>query len=128
MHREGIMPESAKALLLRAIQVGEKHNPPVKPRGHHLDKELLAELAERCHEHALANATDSESPNWLVFRGGFHSWWRGLLGEAADRVLPGLRTDIVKYLEREGLAQRTDPHDTRLFVRPRRLAGCDSDG
>ena len=38
-----------------------------------------------------------------------------MLGQAADRVLPGLRTDIVKYLESQGLAKRTDPHDIRLL-------------
>jgi hypothetical protein len=42
-----------------------------------------------------------------------------MLGTAADRVLPGLRTDIVKYLEGQDLAMRTVPQDTRLFVRPR---------
>jgi hypothetical protein len=42
-----------------------------------------------------------------------------MLGPTADRVLPGLRTDIVKYLESQGLVERTDPHDNRLFVKPR---------
>ncbi len=113
-----IVTDSAKTLLLRAVRVGDEHNPPVKPRGHHLDGGLLAELADRCYEYALAHATAGESADWLVFRGGFYQWWREMLGQAVDRVLPGLRTDIVKYLESEGLAKRTDPHDIRLFVRP----------
>jgi 2-polyprenyl-6-methoxyphenol hydroxylase-like FAD-dependent oxidoreductase len=113
-----IVKDSAKTLLLSAIRVGDEHNPPVKPCGHHLDHGLLAELANRCYEHALAYATAGESADWLVFSDGFASWWREMLGEAADRVMPGLRTDIVKYLENQDLAQRTNPHDTRLFVRP----------
>lgn len=113
------MKESAKTLLLRAIRVGDEHDPPVKPRGHHLDNGLLAELAERCYEHALAHATDGGSVDWLIFRDGFARWWREMLGKSADRVLPGLRTDVVAYLESQGLAARADPHDTRLFVRPR---------
>ena len=113
------MKESAKTLLLRAVRVGDEHNPPVKPRGHHLDSGLLAELADRCYEYALDNAIESESAEWLIFRGGFYQWWREMLGQAVDRVLPGLRTDIVKYLESQLLAKRTDPHDIRLFVRPR---------
>lgn len=117
------MKESAKTLLLRAIRVGDEHNPPVNPRGHHLDAGLLKELADRCHEHALAHATDSESAERLIFRDGFERWWREMLGRSADRVLPGLRTDIVKHLESQGLAARTDPHDTRLFVRPRQEPG-----
>lgn len=36
-----IVKESAKTLLLNAIRVGDEHNPPVKPRGHHLDNGLL---------------------------------------------------------------------------------------
>jgi hypothetical protein len=111
--------ESAKTLLSRAIRVGDEHDPPVKPRGHHLDAVLLAELAERCHEYALANAKDSELPGWWIFTEGFEQWWREMLGQAAGRVLPGLRTDIVKYLESKGLAARADPRDNRLFVRPR---------
>jgi hypothetical protein len=110
--------ESAKTLLLSAIRVGEEHNPPVKPRGRHLDSVLLAELADRCYEHALDQATAGELADWLIFREGFESWWREMLGQAADRVLPGLRTDIVKYLEDQGLVRRDDPHDNRLFVRP----------
>ena len=113
------MTESAKTLLLRAIRVGDERNPPIKPRGHHLDTGLLAELADRCYEYALAHATESESADWLIFHGGFYQWWREMLGQAVDRVLPGLRTDIVKYLESQDLAKRTDPHDIRLFVRPR---------
>jgi uncharacterized protein DUF3883 len=111
--------ESAKTLLLRAIRVGDEHNPPVKPRGHHLDTGLLTELADRCHEYALAHAADGESADWLIFHEGFAPWWREMLGKMADRVLPGLRTDIVRYLEDQGLAKRADPHDTRLSVRPR---------
>ena len=65
------MTESAKTLLLRAIRVGDEHNPPVKPRGHHLDTGLLAELADRCYEHALAHATAGESTDWLIFHEGF---------------------------------------------------------
>jgi hypothetical protein len=110
--------ESAKTLLLRAISVGDEHTPPVKPRGHHLDTGLLAELADRCYEFALNQATDDESADWLIFHEGFARWWREMLGKAADRVLPGLRTDIVKYLESQDLVRRTDPHDKRLFVRP----------
>ena len=113
------MTDSAKTLLLRAVRVGDEHEPPVKPRGHHLDSGLLAELADRCYEYALAHATESESTGWLIFRGGFYQWWREMLGQAVDRVLPGLRTDIVKYLEGQGLAKRIDPHDIRLFVRSR---------
>jgi hypothetical protein len=112
--------ESAKTLLLRAIRVGDEHEPPVKPQGHHLDGQLLKELAERCYEYALAHATDGESADWLIFRDGFEPWWRELLGPSAlARVLPGLRTDIVKYLESQDRAKRLQPQDDRLFVRPR---------
>ena len=93
------MNDCAKTLLLRAVHVGDEHNPRVKPRGHHLDNRLLTELADRCYEYALAHATAGESADWLIFRGGFYEWWREMLGQAVDRVLPGLRTDIVKYLK-----------------------------
>jgi hypothetical protein len=112
--------ESAKTLLLKAIRAGDEHEPPVRrPRGHHLGEELLAELADRCYEHALARAEDNESPDWKIFREGFEPWWRELLGEAElARVLPGLRTDIDKYLEDQGLAKRPRPPGVPLFVRP----------
>jgi hypothetical protein len=117
-----IVKESAKTLLLRAIHAGDEHRPPVNPRGHHLGEPLLAELADRCYEHALAHATDGESADWLIYREGFGPWWIKMLGQVAlDRLLPDLRTDIAKYLENQGLAKRTDQHDNRLFVRPRPL-------
>ncbi len=91
------MKESARTLLLRAIRVGDEHTPPVKPRGHHLEDRLLKDLAESCYEHAVAGATDSGTAGWLVYREGFHRWWRELLGPSdVLRVLPGLRTDVVK--------------------------------
>jgi hypothetical protein len=115
--------ESAKTLLLKAIRAGDEHEPPVRrPQGHHLGEQLLAELADRCYEHALAYATESESPDWKIFHEGFAPWWRELLGEAAlARVLPDLRTDIDKYLEDRGLAKRPRPPGGPLFVRPRSL-------
>jgi hypothetical protein len=81
--------EPAKIQLLSAIRVGDERNPPVKPRSRHLDNRLLAELANRCYEQALAHAAASESADWLIFRDGFEPWWREMLGQAADRVLPG---------------------------------------
>jgi hypothetical protein len=118
--RRTTVKEAAKTLLLKAIKAGDEHNPPVNPQGHHLDEQLFTELADRCYEYALAHATDSESADWLIFHGGFEPWWRELIGQTAlTRVLPRLRTDIVKYLEDQGVAKRQQPQDNRLFVRPR---------
>jgi hypothetical protein len=40
-------------------------------------------------------ARTAPGSDWLIFREGFDPWWREMLGDAADRVLLGLRTDIV---------------------------------
>lgn len=104
-------------LLRKALQEGDQHG-RTRIRRRLLPDAVFAELVEQTHRHALEHATgDGE---WLVFSDGIAPWWQeeaDLTAEESRRLLPGLRTDVVKRLTDQELAYREPAKSPLLYVR-----------
>ena len=114
----GSMPPVAD-LLRRALQEGDEYG-RTRIRSQHLSDEVFADLVKQTYQHALEYAVGEPSDEWLIFREGIAPWWReaaGLTDEESRRLLPGLRTDVVKRLADQDLAYRQPPKSPLLYVR-----------
>jgi hypothetical protein len=111
--------QSVADLLRRALQIGDEQR-RVTIRRWHLPENLVSELASRTHEHAVAHA-DSADNGWLTFRDGIERFWseEANLTKGEFGRLFHLRTDVVKQLTDWGVAYRSNPRSTVLYVRRR---------
>jgi uncharacterized protein len=105
-------------LLRRALQIGDEQG-WVQVRARHLPANLVNDLVSQTHEYALAHATRESPDGWLIFRDGIEPWWSKAanLTKAEFKRLFHLRTDVVKQLTEQGLAQRRNPRSILLYVR-----------
>jgi hypothetical protein len=105
-------------LLHEALRIGDDGG-LTQIRGRHLPEGLMAALVKQTHEYALAHAAAGTPDGWLVYRDGIEPWWRkagDLTNHDCARMFH-LRTDVVKQLAEQGLADRRHPRSTLLYVR-----------
>lgn len=106
------------ALMLREVLRDADEQGRVQVSGKHLPDDVMRDLVQQTYLYALEHA-DESSDGWLVFREGIASWWcreAGLPKGDFGRLYK-LRTDVVKRLEAERLAQRRNPRSVPLYVR-----------
>lgn len=113
------MPDVAE-LVRQVLDFGEEAGVRFV-RARHIPDDLMAELAEVTHAHAVEQAADrGAGSGWLTYPDGILPWWRdsaGLSQEESYR-LHKFRSDLVDWLEERGAALRGDPRSTPLLVQP----------
>lgn len=105
-------------LLREALREGDEDG-RTQIRSQHLREDDVADLVKQTHQYALEHAAGDSSGGWLIFREGIASWWceeAGLTDDEFGRLFK-LRTDVVKLLTEQGLAERRHAQSTLLYVR-----------
>jgi|ERR1039457_984773 hypothetical protein len=105
-------------LLRGALRRGDEQG-RAQIRSQHLPHDVVADLVRQTYHYALEHAAGDSSGGWLIFREGIASWWceeAGLTDDEFGRLFH-LRTDVVKLLTEQGLAERRHPRSTLLYVR-----------
>lgn len=107
-------------LLREVLRMGDESQ-VTYVRSTHIPEETLAQLAYLTHDHAVAAGREGSSAGERIYNGGIQPWWRdeGGLSEEETARLFHLRSDVVAWLEEQGLASRPDPRSTLLHVWPR---------
>jgi hypothetical protein len=106
-------------LLREVLRMGDESG-VIYVRRAHVPEGTFAQMAYLTHDHALAVGREGRSAGERIY-GGIQSWWRaegGLSKQEADRLFH-LRSDVVAWLEEQGLASRSGPRSTPLHVWPR---------
>jgi hypothetical protein len=113
-------------LLREVLRMGDESG-VTYVRSKHVPEETLAQLAYLTHDHAVAAGRQESSAGDRIYDGGIQPWWRdeGNLSEEEAARLFHLRSDVVAWLEEQGLASRPDPRSTLLHVWPRSDAAQD---
>ena len=90
-------------------------------RSRHVPEGTFAQLAYLTHDHAFTVGREGNSAGERIYDAGILPWWRdegGLSQREVDRLYQ-LRSDVVDWLEEQGLASRSHPRSTPLHVWPR---------
>jgi hypothetical protein len=90
-------------------------------RSRHVPGGTFAQLAYLTHDHAFTVGREGNSAGERIYDAGILPWWRdegGLSQREVDRLYQ-LRSDVVDWLEEQGLASRSHPRSTPLHVWPR---------
>ena len=109
---------STLADLLREVLRSGDESGVVYVRDTHVPEETFARLAYLTHDHAFDAGKEGSSAGERIYEGGILPWWRdeGSLSEQEAARLFHLRSDVVDWLEEQGLARRPHPRSTPLQV------------
>jgi hypothetical protein len=104
-------------LLHEVLRIGDESG-VTYVRSAHVPEGTFAQLAYLTHDHAFTVGREGSSAGERIYDGGILPWWRdeGDLSEQQAARLFHLRSDVVVWLEEQGLASRSDPRSTPLHV------------